>query len=66
MCSSPHRDLVDLAGEPAAERAGRRVHIVLHTSVDSLFSEDEKVFRMKFGEVWFPGCHKAAQCGRAV
>ncbi len=44
----PHRDYLDLP-----EDEFTRVHIPLQLGTSSLHSEDDKVFRMRKGEVWF-------------
>ena len=49
----PHRDFVELTDVPETNRAAHRLHIPLVTHDDALFTEDNLVFRMGLGEVWF-------------
>lgn len=49
----PHRDLLELDDVPAHARNAHRIHVPLVTSEHCYFSEDDTVYRMKFGEVWF-------------
>lgn len=49
----PHRDYVEFADAPPSERAGHRIHIPLVTDETCLFSEDDVVFHMRGGELWF-------------
>lgn len=49
----PHRDFVELTDVPAHARATHRLHVPLVTHDDAMFMEDDRVFRMGFGEVWF-------------
>lgn len=49
----PHRDLLELEDIPAEQRNAHRMHIPLVTNEDSLFTEDNVVYRMEAGEVWF-------------
>jgi hypothetical protein len=52
MCENgmliPHRDYLEFENE-----AFTRVHIPLQTGPNSLHSEEEKVYHMRMGEVWF-------------
>lgn len=49
----PHRDYVELSDPLAQRRAAHRLHVCLATSEDCLFTEDDLIYRMRFGEVWF-------------
>jgi hypothetical protein len=49
----PHRDFVELTEVPANARATHRLHVPLVTHDDAMFMEDDTVFRMGLGEVWF-------------
>lgn len=49
----PHRDLLELADLPADRRTAHRLHLPLVTHDAVFFSEDNTVYRMAEGEVWF-------------
>lgn len=49
----PHRDLIELADLPADARTAHRLHLPLATNEHCFFSEDNSVYRMGEGEVWF-------------
>lgn len=49
----PHRDLLELTGLPDDARNEHRMHIPLATNDDCYFNEDDVVYRMRRGEVWF-------------
>src|SRR5271166_5457346 len=49
----PHRDYVELSDPVARQRAAHRLHVSLATSEDCLFAEEDVVYRMGAGEVWF-------------
>ena len=49
----PHRDLLELSDLPDSTRNAHRMHIPLVTNDDCFFTEDNTVFRMRRGEVWF-------------
>lgn len=49
----PHRDLLELGELPDSTRNAHRMHIPLATNEDCFFTEDNTVFRMRKGEVWF-------------
>jgi hypothetical protein len=49
----PHRDLLELSDLADDVRNAHRMHIPLATSDDCFFSEDNVVYRMRQGEVWF-------------
>jgi Aspartyl/Asparaginyl beta-hydroxylase/L-proline 3-hydroxylase, C-terminal len=49
----PHRDLLELSGLADETRNAHRMHIPLVTNEECFFSEDNTVFRMGRGEVWF-------------
>jgi hypothetical protein len=49
----PHRDLLELSELPDDARNAHRMHIPLATNEDCFFSEDNVVYRMREGEVWF-------------
>lgn len=49
----PHRDLLELADVPETARNAHRVHIPLLTHDQCFFNEEETVYRMRRGEVWF-------------
>jgi L-proline cis-4-hydroxylase len=49
----PHRDYVELGSIPEQARVAHRLHVPLVTSQDCYFTEDDLVYRMKAGEVWF-------------
>ena len=49
----PHRDLLELGELPDNTRNAHRMHIPLATNEDCFFTEDNTVFRMRKGEVWF-------------
>lgn len=49
----PHRDLLELGALPDDTRNAHRMHIPLVTNEDCFFNEDNTVFRMRRGEVWF-------------
>jgi hypothetical protein len=46
----PHRDFVEFGED---RLPWTRVHVPLHTNEQCLHSEDETVFRMRAGEIWF-------------
>jgi hypothetical protein len=49
----PHRDLLEFSELPDEARIAHRVHIPLATNDDCFFSEQNTVFRMREGEIWF-------------
>jgi len=49
----PHRDLLELGDIPEAERTTHRMHLSLVTNDDCFFTQDNVVYRMRPGEVWF-------------
>jgi L-proline cis-4-hydroxylase len=49
----PHRDLLELGELADDTRNAHRMHIPLATNENCFFSEDNTVFRMRKGEVWF-------------
>ena len=49
----PHRDYVELGDTPAEGRAAHRLHVCLVTSEDCCFTEENLVYRMRPGEVWY-------------
>jgi hypothetical protein len=49
----PHRDFLELGDIPEDARSAHRLHIPLVTHDDCFFSEDNTVYRMRAGEVWF-------------
>jgi hypothetical protein len=49
----PHRDFVELDDVPKRSRAEHRLHVPLVTHEDAYFTEDNLVYQMKVGEVWF-------------
>ncbi len=49
----PHRDLLELSDLPDDARNAHRMHIPLATNDDCFFSEDNVVYQMREGEVWF-------------
>ncbi len=49
----PHRDLLELKDVPEGARNSHRVHLPLVTNDDCFFTEDNLVYRMRPGEVWF-------------
>jgi len=49
----PHRDFLELGDIPEDARSAHRLHIPLVTHEDCFFSEDNTVYRMREGEVWF-------------
>ena len=49
----PHRDFLELGDIPEDVRNAHRLHIPLVTHEDCYFSEDNTVYRMRAGEVWF-------------
>lgn len=49
----PHRDLLEFAEVPEKARPAHRLHIPLVTNENAFFSEDNTVYQMKEGEVWF-------------
>lgn len=49
----PHRDLLELTDVREAVRNAHRLHIPLLTHDQCFFAEDEVVYRMRAGEVWF-------------
>jgi len=53
MVHVPHRDFVEFADTEARVRPAHRLHVPLVTDDQCLFSEEDTVYRMKFGEVWF-------------
>jgi hypothetical protein len=52
MVMVPHRDYVELSDE-AHQRAAHRLHVSLATSRDCVFTDEDVVYQMKAGEVWF-------------
>lgn len=49
----PHRDYVELSDPLAQRRAAHRLHVCLATSDECLFTEEDLVYRMRSGDVWF-------------
>jgi hypothetical protein len=49
----PHRDYVELSDPLAQRRAAHRLHVCLATSDECLFTEDDLVYQMRSGDVWF-------------
>jgi L-proline cis-4-hydroxylase len=49
----PHRDFLELGDIPADARSAHRLHIPLVTHDECYFSEDNTVYRMRPGEIWF-------------
>lgn len=49
----PHRDFLELGDIPDDARSAHRLHIPLVTHDQCFFSEDNVVYRMAAGEVWF-------------
>lgn len=49
----PHRDLLELGDIDEDARNAHRVHVPLVTNSDCYFSEDNVVYQMRAGEVWF-------------
>lgn len=49
----PHRDLLELNQLPDDARSAHRLHIPLATHDQCFFSEDNTVYRMRAGEVWW-------------
>jgi hypothetical protein len=49
----PHRDYIELAEIPDDSRSAHRLHIPLATNDECYFSEDNTVYRMRTGEVWY-------------
>lgn len=47
----PHRDYVELE-DRSTRRPAHRLHVPLATNEQSLFTENDIVFRMKVGEIW--------------
>ncbi|MER6124315.1 aspartyl/asparaginyl beta-hydroxylase domain-containing protein [Streptomyces sp. NPDC001795] len=53
MVHIPHRDYVEFAGAASQATPAHRLHLPIITNPSCLFSEDNTVYRMKVGEVWF-------------
>jgi hypothetical protein len=49
----PHRDFLELDDLPEDARSAHRLHIPLVTHDNCFFSEDNVVYRMRAGEVWY-------------
>jgi hypothetical protein len=49
----PHCDYVELSDDLSKQRIAHRLHIVLATAENAMFSETDTVYRMRSGEVWF-------------
>lgn len=49
----PHRDFLELGEIPDEARSAHRLHIPLATNEECFFSEDNAVYRMREGEVWY-------------
>ncbi|MCX4091616.1 aspartyl/asparaginyl beta-hydroxylase domain-containing protein [Nocardia sp. alder85J] len=49
----PHRDFLELTDLPEDARSAHRVHIPLITHEECFFSEDNTVYRMRAGEIWY-------------
>jgi hypothetical protein len=49
----PHRDYVEFDASQPGKRPAHRLHIPLATNENCAFSEDNVVYRMAAGEVWF-------------
>lgn len=49
----PHRDYIELGDIPEGKRSAHRLHIPLATNEQCFFSEDNTVYRMRAGEVWY-------------
>ncbi|MEU8756917.1 aspartyl/asparaginyl beta-hydroxylase domain-containing protein [Streptomyces chartreusis] len=49
----PHRDFLELGEIPDDARSAHRLHIPLVTNHECFFSEDNTVYRMRTGEVWY-------------
>jgi hypothetical protein len=52
MVMVPHRDYVELSASEH-RRAAHRLHVSLATSEDCVFTDEDVVYQMKAGEVWF-------------
>lgn len=53
MVHVPHRDFVEFSDTDVRTRPAHRLHVPLLTDEHCLFSENDTVYRMKAGEVWF-------------
>jgi hypothetical protein len=53
MVHVPHRDYVEFKGATPSSQPAHRLHMPLITNPACLFTEDNLVYRMKVGEVWF-------------
>ncbi|WP_167472913.1 aspartyl/asparaginyl beta-hydroxylase domain-containing protein [Nocardia arthritidis] len=49
----PHRDYLEFDSSNSRQRPMHRLHIPLITNEDCMFSDNNTVYRMKPGEVWF-------------
>jgi L-proline cis-4-hydroxylase len=49
----PHRDFLELSELPQDARSAHRLHLPLATHDDCYFSENNTVYRMRAGEVWY-------------
>jgi hypothetical protein len=49
----PHRDYLEFGGDVRERSPMHRLHIPLITNSDCMFSEDNRIYRMRAGEVWF-------------
>ncbi|MEO3808377.1 aspartyl/asparaginyl beta-hydroxylase domain-containing protein [Sphaerisporangium sp. B11E5] len=49
----PHRDFLELSDVPEEARSAHRLHIPLVTHDNCFFSEDNVVYRMRAGEIWY-------------
>lgn len=49
----PHKDLLELNRISDPQRNAHRVHVPLRTDADCYFTQDNIVYRMKAGEIWF-------------
>ncbi|GAA1510321.1 hypothetical protein GCM10009677_49110 [Sphaerisporangium rubeum] len=49
----PHRDFLELSDVPEESRSAHRLHIPLVTHENCFFSEDNVVYRMRAGEIWY-------------
>jgi hypothetical protein len=48
----PHRDYLELADASERKRPALRLHVPLVTDDHCYFTEDNTIYRMRFGEVW--------------
>ncbi|MFF4935001.1 aspartyl/asparaginyl beta-hydroxylase domain-containing protein [Streptomyces griseofuscus] len=53
MVHIPHRDYLEFSATANHAKPAHRLHLPIITNAHCLFSEENTIYRMRFGEVWF-------------